>query len=61
MSDALAESTIRLAEPEAELALAETRAVLAAAGSQDSREQLIELAEAIEAGRQDPRRLRPAR
>jgi len=50
MSDALAESTIRLAEPEAELALAETRAVLAAAVSEDYREQLTELEEAIESG-----------
>ena len=50
MSSALAGSDIRLAEPEAELALAETRAVLAAAGSAEYREQLCELERAIEVG-----------
>ena len=50
MSDALVESAIRLGESEAELALAETQAVLAAAASGDYREQLLELEEAIEAG-----------
>jgi hypothetical protein len=50
MTDALMESAVRLSEPEAELALAETRAVLAAAASEDYREQLSELEVAIEAG-----------
>jgi hypothetical protein len=50
MSDALVESVVRLSEPEAELALAETRAVLAAAASEDYREQLGELEQAIESG-----------
>ena len=40
-------------EPERELALAETRAVLAAAASEEYREQLRELEEALEAGRLD--------
>lgn len=35
MSDARVESAVRLSELEAELALAETRAVLAAAASED--------------------------
>jgi hypothetical protein len=50
MTEALVESVVRLSEAEAELALAETRAVLAAAASEDYREQLTELDEAIEAG-----------
>jgi hypothetical protein len=50
MNNALVESAVRLSEPEAELALAETRAVLAAAASEDYREQLSELEVAIEAG-----------
>jgi hypothetical protein len=50
MSDVLAEKLIRLGEPEAELALAETQAVLAAASSEEYREQLLQLEEAIEAG-----------
>jgi hypothetical protein len=50
MSSAPAGSDIRLAEPEAELAIAETRAVLAAAGSAQYREQLFELERAIEGG-----------
>jgi len=50
MSDALVASVIRLGEPDAELALAETQAVLAAARSEAYREQLLELEEAIEAG-----------
>jgi len=50
MSDALVASAIRLGEPEAELALAETQAVLAVAISEEYREQLLELEEAIEAG-----------
>ena len=41
---------IKLSETERELALAETRAVLAAAASEDYREELAELEEAIEAG-----------
>ncbi len=51
MSDALMESVIRISESEGELALAETRAVLAAAASESYREQLTDLGEAIEAGR----------
>ena len=50
MSSALARSGIRLAEPEAELALAETRAVLAAAVSAEYREQLGDLEKAIGTG-----------
>ena len=50
MSSALAPAEIRLAEPEGELALAETRAVLAAATSAEYREQLRELEAAIESG-----------
>ena len=50
MSNALATSKIRLSESEGELALAETRAVLAAVASTDYREQLGELEEAIESG-----------
>ena len=50
MSDAVATATIKVSEPERELALAETRAVLAAAASEEYREQLLELEEAIEAG-----------
>lgn len=50
MTSALAGSGIRLAEPEAELALAETRAVLAAAGSAEYREQLGDLEKAIGTG-----------
>jgi len=48
MSSALAGSGIKLGESETELALAETRAVLAAAGSPKYRDQLDELAERIE-------------
>lgn len=50
MSSALVGRGTRLAEPEAELALAETRAVLAAAGSEDYRLQLDELVDAIVSG-----------
>ena len=50
MGSALAGSGIRLAEPEAELALAETRAVLAAAVSAEYREQLGDLEQAIGTG-----------
>jgi hypothetical protein len=50
MSSALAGSGIRISNSEAELALAETRAVLAAAVSEGYREQLTELEEAIEVG-----------
>ena len=50
MSSALTGSEIRLAESESELALAETRAVLAAAGSEDYRLQLDELVAAIVSG-----------
>ena len=39
-----------MSEAERELALAETRAVLAAAASEDYREQLLELEEALEDG-----------
>ena len=55
MSSALAELEIRLSEPEAELALAEVRAVLAAAGSDEYRAQLDELVEGIESGVLDER------
>jgi hypothetical protein len=50
MSSAATETSIRLSETESELALAETQAVLAAAAAPDYREQLAELAEAIESG-----------
>jgi hypothetical protein len=50
MSDALLETAVRLSEPQAELALAETRMVLAAAASEEYRQQLIELEGAIESG-----------
>ena len=50
MSNAVAGSSIRVSDSEAELALAETRAVLAAAVSDDYREQLLELEEALESG-----------
>lgn len=50
MSEALLESAIRVSATERELALAETQAVLAAASSEDYREQLGELEEAIEEG-----------
>jgi hypothetical protein len=55
MSSALAGSGIKLGESETELALAETRAVLAAAGSPEYRDQLDELAERIESGFLDDR------
>ncbi len=50
MSDTLVEPGIRLSQAENELALAETRAVLAAATSEGYREQLGELEKAIESG-----------
>ena len=50
MSNTVASSSIRISDSEAELALAETRAVLAAAVSDGYRELLIELEEAIESG-----------
>ena len=50
MSETLAGREIRVSEAEAELALAETRAVLAAAVAEDYRTQLGDLEEAIEAG-----------
>jgi hypothetical protein len=53
--DAPMESAVRLSEPEAELALAETRAVLAAAASEDYREQLSALEAAVESGVLDDR------
>lgn len=49
MSSAVA-SGIRVGEAEQELALAETRAVLAAAASEDYRGQLMELEGALESG-----------
>jgi hypothetical protein len=55
MSNTVATSTVRVSASEAELALAETRAVLAAAVSEEYREQLIELEEAIESGALDER------
>ena len=51
MSETTVAGIVRVGEPEAELALAETRAVLAAAASEDYREQLGELEEALESGR----------
>jgi hypothetical protein len=48
MSSAAPGSAVRLAESEQELALAETRAVLAAAAAANYREQLAELEEAVE-------------
>ncbi len=53
MAESLVASPIRVSEPERELALAETQAVLAAASSEEYREQLLELEEAIEAGQLD--------
>jgi hypothetical protein len=50
MSDTALTTGIKVSEPEQELALAETRAVLAAATSEDYREQLADLEEAIETG-----------
>jgi hypothetical protein len=50
MSDAVVASGIKISETERELSLAETRAVLAAAASDDYREQLLELEDAIEEG-----------
>jgi hypothetical protein len=50
MSDVTVAAAIRVSETERELALAETRAVLAAASSEDYREQLAGLEAAIEAG-----------
>jgi hypothetical protein len=50
MSDAVLTTGIKVSEPEQELALAETRAVLAAATSEDYRDELAELEEAIETG-----------
>ncbi len=47
---ALTEPGVRLSEAARELALAETQAVLAAAVSEEYREQLTELEEAIESG-----------
>jgi hypothetical protein len=55
MSSALTALEIRLAEPEAELALAETLAVLEAAGSDEYRARLDELVEGIESGVLDER------
>ena len=48
MSDAVATDAIEVSVTESELALAETRAVLAAAASDDYRDQLLELEEALE-------------
>ena len=53
MSDAVATAGIKIGETEQELALAETRAVLAAASAEDYREELGELEEALESGRLD--------
>lgn len=50
MSSAVAAPRIRLAEPESELALAETCAVLAAAASEAYRIELGDLVEGIESG-----------
>ena len=53
MSETVVTSRIKLSEPERELALAETQAVLAAAASEDYREELTELVAAIETGMLD--------
>ena len=50
MASATRTDSISLADADREIALAETRAVLAAAGSAEYREQLGELLQAIEAG-----------
>lgn len=50
MADATTTTGIALGDADREIALAETRAVLAAAGSAEYREQLGDLEEAIEAG-----------
>jgi hypothetical protein len=50
MTDVATASAIRVSEQEAELALAEAHAVLAAVGDDGYRQQLDELVEAIEAG-----------
>ena len=50
MSETVVAAGIKVSEPERELALAETQAVLAAATSEDYREQLGELEEAHETG-----------
>ena len=50
MPDAAVAAGIKVSEPERELALAETRAVLAAAASEEYREELLELEEALEDG-----------
>jgi hypothetical protein len=50
MSETAAPAVIKVSEPERELALAETQAVLAAATSDDYRHELGDLEEAIEAG-----------
>ena len=53
MSETVVTSGIKLSEPEREVALAETQAVLAAAASEDYREELTELVAAIETGMLD--------
>jgi hypothetical protein len=53
MSETVVTSGIKLSDPERELALAETQAVLAAAASEDYREELTELVAAIETGMLD--------
>jgi len=50
MPDAAVAAAIKVSETERELALAETRAVLAAAASEEYREQLLELERALEDG-----------
>ena len=50
MPDAAVAAGIKVSETERELALAETRAVLAAAASEEYREQLLELEDALEDG-----------
>src|SRR6187455_1820751 len=55
MPDAAVKAAIKVSEPERELALAETRAVLAAAASDEYREELLELEEALEDGLLDDR------
>ena len=50
MPDGAVAAGIKVSETEQELALAETRAVLAAAASEEYREQLLELGEGLEEG-----------
>ena len=55
MPDAAVAAGIKVSEAEQELALAETRAVLAAAASEEYRDELLELEEALDEGLLDDR------